>query len=283
VVFSAPELLTRAWRSKPKAVIECLFAAASRTFKALSKRTSLQFGIMMVFHSHGKGLSYKAHLHCILTAGGVDSQGEWQPYRQINEKQLRAEFHRWMQNQAARRLPAEVAAEVQLTTSAQWPVYAVYHREDPTALVHYFARTFHGLLIEANARLCYDEQNVRFTSHHLGSEYTITLSRAEFLTRYFAHIPPAGMVTVRHYGLYASRSAATLRQVAGTLVVAKTAETEEKPREESTRTCPLCHNPMSLAAAFLPNGLPEKVRSTVPPRASPVVHGQIIEPRLLAV
>lgn len=283
LVLGAPELLTAAWRVKPKAVIECLFAAANRTFKTLSKRTGLQFGILLIFHSHGKGLSYKPHLHCMLSSGGIDSGGQWKPYRSINEKQLRSDFHRWMLEQAAKWLAAEVAAGIQLTRSAQWPVYGVYHGpEQLGTLVGYFARTFHGLTVEASSRLSYDQQKVSYSYHHLGSEYRTTLSLAEFRTRYFAHIAPAGTVTVRHYGLYATRHAEALQQLSGKLA-AEAAVEPKAQQEEPLHCCPLCHAAMSLERVFLPHGLPEEVRSAAHPRGSPIVHGQILEPTLVSV
>lgn len=283
LVLSAPELLTAAWRLKPKAVIECLFAAANRTFKTLSKRAGLQFGVMIIFHSHGKGLSYKPHLHCVVTAGGIDSQGEWKQYRSINERQLRSDFHRWMREEATKGLAAEVATAIQLTDSTQWPVYGVYHEAEQLGpLVRYFARTFHGLTLESNARVCYEEETVSFSCQHLGSEYTTTLSRTEFRIRYFAHIAPSGTVTVRHYGLYATRSAATLRQLTETLEAVAGID-REKSAPEMIHTCPLCRSPMDLERLFLPHGLPEEVRMAVRPRGSPVVHGHILEPTLVSV
>jgi Putative transposase len=267
---------------EPKAVIESLFAAANRTFATLSKRSSLKFGIMMIFQSHGTGMSYKPHLHCVLTAGGIDSNGSWRPYRGINEKLLRAEFQRRMLEQVSKRLAAQIAGRLPQCPLKQWSVYAVYHRENPSALVRYFARTFHGLLIEPKAPLSLDEQTVRFTINHLGRSRTISLSRREFLSRYFAHIPPKGTVTVRHYGLYATRSAAMLKRLSATLEPEVSPECSAE-EEEPLHTCPQCHGRMTIAEAFSCDELPLVLRLALRVRGSPLTHGELIQPTFLAV
>jgi hypothetical protein len=282
LVFSAPPLLTAAWRTDPKAVIESLFAAVNRTLLTLSKRTSLRFAVMMLFHSHASGISYKPHLHCLLSAGGIDSQGRWKSYRGINEKLLREEFHRWMLEQVSKRLSAQTAAALHHTSSHQWPVYAVYHPDGPAAVVGYFARTFHGLLIDPKEQFSYDAQTVQFTCHHLGTEHTTTLSRGEFLSRYFAHIPPPGTVTVRHYGLYATRCAALLKQVASTLVPASASDSSAE-EQESVHTCPLCHGWMSVGVSFTSEELPPVIQLALRTRGSPLTHGQLIQPLSLVV
>lgn len=276
IVFSAPAVLTSAWQAEPRAVIDALFAAARQTFAIERKRSGLQFGITIVFHSHAAALAFKPHLHCIVTTGGLDRNGAWRSDHRVCERTLRSDFRRRMLAETAKRLPAQRTAALHNEAAEAWRVYAVRHPDSPRALLGYFARSRHGVAVDLARGLSIAEDSVSFVAEHHGERRRTTLSREEFLRRYFAHIPPRGTVTVRHYGLYATRAAGLLERIRG-------AAESEHPRPEhaqeadTAERCPLCNTPLTARVQFASDQLPPVLQLLRRSRGSPACHGELIQ------
>lgn len=276
VVFSAPSVLTAAWQAEPKAVIDSLFAAARQTFATERKRSGLQFGITIVFHSHAAALAFKPHLHCIITAGGLTRNGGWQRDHRLCERTLRTDFRRRMLGEAAKRLSAQRAAQLHQQPAQAWRAYAVRHPESARALLGYFARSRHGVAVDLARGFSVAVDSVSFIAEHHGERRQTTLSREEFLRRYFAHIPPRGTVTVRHYGLYATR-AATLLEGIRAAAESETPEPENSECAEDAEPCPVCGAPLTARVRFASDELPPVLRLLRRSRGSPASHGELIQ------
>jgi hypothetical protein len=282
LTFSGPDELTMAWRKEPKAVIDSLFAAVSHTLKLAAGRAKLQPGFMLVFHSHGSGMSYKAHIHGIITCGGVDAEGNWKVNKQYGERVLREDFRRLIIDELVKRIPAKDVSELQQTPEKQWKVYEVSHPEGPDALLGYFSRSHHGVVVKPDESFVVSENRVQFAAHHHSASGTTSLSRDEFLTRYFAHVPPKGVVTVRHYGLYATRYGKNLDRVRSMLESCCVAYPKEQ-LEDPIEHCPVCDHVLREVIRFSRDELPPVLRYVVLARGSPIGHGEIIpETRITA-
>ena len=100
LVFSIPEAFTLTWLRNKKTVAEILFKSASKVIGELRSKTGLLCGSALDFQSHGRGMCYKPHIHCILSDGGVNKDGKWERlgtlqytemadrFRQITYKEL---------------------------------------------------------------------------------------------------------------------------------------------------------------------------------------------------
>ena len=276
LTFCGPDALTHAWRRYPKEVIDSLFAAVNRTLKLAAQRAELQPGIVLIFHSHGSGMSYKAHLHGMITAGGVDAEGKWKQNTQYGERLLGEDFRRLIIDELAKRIPAKDVSDLQKEPLKKWKVYEVAHTDSADKLIGYFGRTQHGLVVKADESFVVSESTVRFATHHYKEPKTTTLSREEFLNRYFAHVPPKGVVTVRHYGLYATRYGKMLNSIRSMIERPFSQEPREQP-EEPVEHCPVCDHVLRTAISFARDELPPVLRYAVLARGSPIGHGEIIE------
>ena len=276
LTFSGPDKLTQVWRSYPKAVIDSLFAAVNKTLKLAAHRAELQPGVILIFHSHGTGMSYKAHLHGMITAGGVDGEGEWKLNSQYGERRLREDFHRLINDELAKRIPAKDASELQREPFECWKVYENAYHDNAEKLIGYFGRTRHGVVIKPDESFVVSERSVQFATHHSRESKTTTLSREEFLNRYFAHIPPKGAVTVRHYGLYATRYGHRLESIRSMLENQYHQEPHGEP-EEPLEPCPVCDHVLRTAISFSRDELPPILRYAELARGSPLAHGELIE------
>jgi len=282
LTFSGPDELTMAWRRDSKAVVDSLFAAVSHALKLAAQRANLQPGIMLVFHSHGSGMSYKAHIHGLISCGGVDAEGNWQEINQYGERHLREDFRRLIIDELVKRIPASDVSELQRSPDKKWKVYEVSHPEGPAALIGYFAGTHHGVVVKPDESFVVSENTVQFASHHHSASGTTRLSRDEFLNRYFAHVPPKGVVTVRHYGLYATRYGKNLDRVRS-MVESHCVSYPKENLEDPMEHCPVCDHILREVIRFSRDELPPVLRYEFLARGSPIGHGEIIpETRITA-
>ena len=218
-------------------------------------------------------MMYKAHVHLMVTAGGVDEGGVWRRRRSLNERRLRDDFRRVMCEELGRRVPTE-ARNVSGTSSNEWQVYVRHHEGNADAMVGYFARTHHGVVVDTEEGLEVGEQTVRFTGTHHGETRRTELTHEVFLDRYVAHIPPKGVVTVRHYGLYATRNKQTLERLREQVEVV---ETPTEPECDVEERCPMCGAVMRVAIRF-DRGMmpPPRLQWEKRRRGTPIAHGAIL-------
>ena len=80
VVFTIPEELNTLWRHNRREMTDVLFAAASETLLELlgdPKHLGAKPGIIAALHTWGQALQLHPHLHRVVTAGGLDANGDW--------------------------------------------------------------------------------------------------------------------------------------------------------------------------------------------------------------
>lgn len=275
LVFGGPQYLVDLWLAHPRLVISTLFASAAAALAHLMATAELTFGATMVFHSHGKGLSFKPHLHCLLTAGGIDSQRTWHDYHLLAEDQLRTQFRTHMHRRLAASLASAVPDHFAADREKDWRVYVTFHRHSPAHLITYFSRSLFGGLIDTRFHQTCDEHSVQLTEMHGDSRLTTTLDRSVFLHRYLAHIPPAHSVTVRHYGLYSTRYARCRAQLRSALQTPESAESTAEQEHADVPLllpCPRCHTPMHIQFRFTAQQLPTILRLYREARGSPCAH-----------
>lgn len=285
LVYSGPGWLSRLWLMDPKAVMNALFAAASTATKTVVGGDGTSYAATMVFHSHGARMCYKPHIHCLLAAGRLDEGTRWHEQRELDEPSMRRAFEGRLIGQLERTMPTELN-EVLRDGDGQGHVYATFHEQTPDSIVAYLARTTHGLVLNPRTELEVGERTVCYTAEHHGHAQHVELSHREFVHRYLAHIPPHRSVTVRHYGLYATRHALQLEQARE--AIEATARSIEPPSEEELflPVCPFCHRrALDGQVEFDRHSIPSELRLLAIIRGSPVPHDAIVTaaPRALPI
>jgi hypothetical protein len=224
VVFTLPHALNEVARRKPRVVYEALFRAASATLLAFARdprHLGARPGITAVLHTWTQRLDLHVHLHCIVTAGGLDSTGRrWvkSPRGFLFAVRALSRVFRGKYLDALRSLldaPLDARLEAALYRH-DWVVYAKAPPAGPTALLDYLARYTHRVAISHERILGFDGHTVRLRwrdSLHGNKKRVLAINAVAFLSRFVQHVLPRGFKRVRHYGLLApAGKAAALAQ-----------------------------------------------------------------------
>jgi len=219
LVFSFPESFTEKWIKQPRATVHELIRGVRKVVAKLERQSKLTLGTILVFQSHCQGLAYKAHVHCLITDGGLDPEEKWQPLGVLPL----AEMTTWLEK--------SLGGDQQIQG---WRIYESRHQAGGEAVVQYLGQRLHGSVVSA------DEIKENGDTVSLsGRASNIELASSLFAVRYLNHIPQKGTVLVRNCGLYSNRQKKR-HEVARVLLGGG-----EKPVPvEWEERCPRCKGPM---------------------------------------
>jgi hypothetical protein len=224
VVFTLPAELRPLVREHEVALLDLLFVAAAETIVALGgdpKRQGALVGVTGVVHTWGRNLSFHPHLHCIVTGGGLDPDGNWIDSRErylltvkVLGRLFRGKFlagltSLYRQGKLApgprchprtRPLlePAAFARLVSALYDKNWVVYSKAPFRRPAALFRYLGQYTHRVAISNHRLLHVDDDEVVFRTR---GRQVCRLAPLEFMRRFLQHVLPRGFVKVRHFGL----------------------------------------------------------------------------------
>jgi len=173
----------------------------------------------MTLHTWGQQLALHPHIHCLVTAGGVDPQGQWRPSRRLHflpaeplKQRFRARMLKGLLRLAQRhdlRLPdgwsgADVERLVHHLRHKRWNVHVRKRYTSPAGVLNYLGRYLHGGPFGEQRLVAFDGSRVtfRYQDYRAERERVMILPTAEFVRRYLQHIPPQGFHMVRGFGLY---------------------------------------------------------------------------------
>jgi len=214
VVFTLPHALNDFARRRPRVVYEALFRAASRTLLAFaqdSRHLGARPGILAVLHTWTQRLELHVHLHCIVTAGGLDPtcrrwvkcpRGFLFPVRALS-RVFRGKYLEALA--AASQESLDPVLERDLYRH-EWVVYAKTPPAGADALLAYLARYTHRVALTNDRILGFDGATVHLRwrdSGHANRKRVLHLSADSLLRRFLDHVLPRGFKRVRHYGLLA--------------------------------------------------------------------------------
>jgi hypothetical protein len=231
------------------------------------------------------------HLHCLLTAGGVTPEGQWQaakrsflfPIRAVSVV-FRGKFLAAVRRELAAgrlQLPPDLSAQKLHTLlnklgRKKWNVHIRERYPHGRGVVTYLSRYLRGgplaerRLLRANAEqvpFWYTDNTERDVQGQ-GTRKTRPLSAAEFLTRLLTHVPPPGLQVVRSFGLFATAARpalATCRAQLGAgedpaaepAAAATDSDLPSAPPVPSRglrpRTCPVCGRALVVRERFGPS------------------------------
>ena len=227
----------------------------------------------MVLHTWGQRLQHHPHVHCVVPAGGLSSDGaRWiharptyflpvQVLRQVFRGKLVAGLREAF---AQGRLSCPGALQPLATAVAfraflrslyrqAWVVYAKPPFGSPAHVLHYLARYTHRVAI-SNHRLVAvtdDAVSFRWKDYRHGSQVrTTTLATDEFLRRFLLHVLPKRFVRIRYFDVLAPRcrthALAQCRQVLAVDPTPAPADVAVTSRPKGTWPCPRCGAPMRV-------------------------------------
>jgi len=235
VVFTLPAPLRALVRRNPRTVFDMLFAAASETLLELGrdpKWLGAELGITGVLHTWTRELVFHPHLHCIVTGGGLTTDGtEWRSskrdfllpvhvmgalFRGKMCSKLRDAHRRGRLDLGPEPLdPEGLSILLDGLLRRDWVVYAKRPFGGAEHVVRYLGRYTHRIGISNHRLVSLQHGEVTFRTKN---GKAITLGAQEFLARFIQHVLPPGFVKIRHYGLMAPSHATTRLRVARTLL-----------------------------------------------------------------
>ncbi|MHC4456848.1 MAG: IS91 family transposase [Planctomycetota bacterium] len=228
VVFTLPHELNRIILNNKKVMLNCLFAAVSKTLLTFGQNElNGTPGFLAILHTWDQKLNAHFHLHC-LVAGGVLSKDakRWiacpADYL-FNEQALslvfRGKFIDHM-NKIRPRTKHKFCDNYQQLKNKlytkNWVVSVRDPVEKPEQVLEYLARYTHRVAIVNSRIKMFKDGMVTFTVKDRKKNRTesVTISAVEFIRRFLLHSLPKGFVRIRHYGFLANRQ--MMLQLTGT-------------------------------------------------------------------
>ena len=280
VVLTLPEEIAAIAYQNKASVYGILFRAAAQTLRTIAadpKHLGAQIGFFAVLHTWGQNLLHHPHLHCVVTGGGLATDGtRWiscrpgfflpvrvlsQFFRRVFLEHLQAafdagelKFFSSLEPLRERRTFLRYLAPVR---QAQWVVYAKPPFAGPEQVLDYVGRYTHRVAIANHRLLDIDDATVRFRwkdyrDHDRQKVMTVTAD--EFIRRFLLHVLPAGFHRIRYYGFLGNRHRAQkLARCRELLGMPIPEPIDEKPDEDyrdrcekltgvSLKQCPACHH-----------------------------------------
>ena len=264
-VFTLPEELRPLVRRRQKALYAALFAAAAEALQVLCsdpRYVGGKIGILAVLHSWTRQLRYHPHVHCLVTGGGLTTDGEWHEARKkylvpvvVLSQLFRAKFMALVRKAC----PEENFPESIWETD--WVVYCKPAIQGSGKLLDYLGRYVHRIAVSNSNILRVDKGQVTFTYKDSRDNHwkRTTLPGAEFLHRFLQHVLPRGFHKARYYGLFSPRQKERLRQAQWGLSLQeekKRMETASPTGEANDSTqppvCPKCAQGLMLIISWIP-------------------------------
>lgn len=262
VVFTLPHDLLALWRCNRAGMAALMLECVRDVLLQLMadpSRAGVRPGLLMALHTWGRSLSLHPHVHCVLSAGGVTSEGLWKSTSGTFVLPLAPLQHLWRGKLLAR-LKALLAARrlalppgldlphwlrcIRALYSAHWNVQIQRPYGHARGVLLYLARYFKGGPVPAGRSLRLDERGLvrmPYTDHRDGRAKTLTLPAHAFIERVLWHAPPAHQHQLRYAGLYASAHAAQHRAACEQILAAApapAAPASAAPAPAAPAACP---------------------------------------------
>jgi len=211
-VLTVPECL-RLWFYRNPALLSPLMSCGYDCLKDVFdtfKRKDLDIGCVIVLQTAGRPGTYNPHLHILVTAGGIDPNGQW----------VRADYfpytllHRKWQYHLLNMLRREVDdPRIEQDIDHCWKVYTkgfvanIQPGEVPPGgkgLAEYLAKYLVSPPISVRRIEQYDGESVSYwyRDHHTQAIKHETLPVLQFIGRMVQHILPKGFQRIRYYGTH---------------------------------------------------------------------------------
>lgn len=244
LVFSIPQVFTAVWLRHKKDLMNAFFECIKKAIGTISKDYGITPGCVAVFQSHGKGMAYKPHIHCAITAGGIQDNGKWIKLGSIPYTKLSKVVQDNLVKELKKKniLDNDIPQD-QHINHREWTVYSSYYQDSAEKIIGYLSHTANGVVININQEIKEDplKGTVCFSENHSGKKVYTELKKETFVERYLNHIPPPHTVTLRYYGLYSNKYSSKLEELQKRFPIEINYE-----EEEIVDHCPRCHAVMEI-------------------------------------
>ena len=219
VVFTVPDKLNELFMYHKGLMYNLLFTTVTDVMKGFGnnkKWAGGKMGMTSILHTWGQNLNYHPHLHLIVPAGVLLSDGKWKHARSsgnylfpveslsnVFRAQMAAALRELYKNKLLSRPVPEGLFD------KPWVVYAKKAFGGPEQVIKYLSRYTHRTAISNSRILRVDDENVTFTWKDYSQNYKqqiTTLPGEDFLRLFCQHIIPHGFTRIRHYGFLSSAS-----------------------------------------------------------------------------
>ena len=163
-------------------------------------------GVLAVLHTWTQQLVYHPHVHCLVTGGGVSTDGQsWCPSRTdylAPTKALAVLVRGKLKAALTKRRPDLVVPDA--VWRKPWVVHCTPWGAGAEAVLQYLARYVHRIAITNSRLVGLDDAGVtiRHKDRASGQWRTTRLTGHEFMRRFLQHVLPKGLHKVRYYGLW---------------------------------------------------------------------------------
>lgn len=232
VVFTIPSELNPLLSMNRKVLYDLLFRSVSETLMELAsdpKHLGAKVGVISILHTWGQNLMDHPHIHCIVTGGGLASDGiRWVSCRKgffLPVKVMSALFRGKFLDLLKRcftsndlvfsgrinhlQEPEAFESFRKQFYHKKWVVYCKPPFGGPKGVLQYLGRYTHRIAISNNRIRTNRDGNVSFLWRDYADDNrqkTMTLKADEFIRRFLLHVLPERYVRIRHFGLLANRN-----------------------------------------------------------------------------
>jgi len=268
VVFTIPSELNLLVSMNRKVMYDLFFRTASETIDELvndPKHLGAKAGVIGILHTWGQNLMDHPHIHCIVTGGGLSTDGDrWVSCRKgffipvrVMSALFRGKFLDLLKTSFESGdllFPGSISHLKELGAfesfrkhlyHKKWVVYCKPPFDGPKGVLKYLGRYTHRIAISNNRILSNRDGRVSFSWRDYADDNrqkTMNLTADEFIRRFLLHILPARYVRIRHFGLLGNRNRknniALCREFLGTgKTVTKEKIKQETWQEQLLRIC----------------------------------------------
>lgn len=226
-IFTLPHGFNSIWRYNKAPFTNLLFECVSETLQQLlidPKYLGGRAGLLCALHTWNQTLKEHIHLHVLITAGGLSSDGQWlEPKkscllpRKVLMQKFRGKFIALLKAKIKSgkiELPPSMSEDAFLSmlrkvSRVDWNVKILKRYKSGTGVATYLARYLKGGPIGNSRLMAFDDDFVTFR-YRVGTQEggdgkiqgVASLEIDEFIKRLLEHVPPRRLQTVRGYGLY---------------------------------------------------------------------------------
>jgi len=235
IVFTLPEELRPLALRNQKVIYNLLFKSVSETLMELAKdpkHLGAEIGFTAILHTWSQTLIDHPHIHCIVTGGGLSSDGKrWVSSRdgffipvRVISRLFRGKFL-WHLKRAydsgEMGFPGQIAPYKEASKfkgligdlyQKEWGVYCKPPFGNAERVIDYVGRYTHRVAISNDRIVSLEGKEVTFRfrdSEDSDKVKLMTLDAFEFIRRFLMHILPDNFVKIRHYGILSNRNRKT--------------------------------------------------------------------------
>jgi hypothetical protein len=246
-------------RSNQGAIYSQLMNTAAESLIKLgldAKYVGGKLAILAVLHTWTRTMEHHPHVHMLVPAGGITTDGYWRQTRKtkylVCAKALSKLFRGKFMARLKKAFPEENFPRELWQTD--WVVKIKPPIKNPKKVLDYLGRYVHRIAI-ANSRIISMEDG-KVTFRYQESDTlrwkTMTLAAEEFLRRYLQHVLPDGFHKVRYFGLWSPANRKKLKEVQQQLASKQRQEEPAEPVAATGRVCPCCGKGLMVVIEVLP-------------------------------